>query len=275
MLGKLLKYELKATSRAFLPFLGAILILSVINKLSMALDAGGSSWITKTPQSVLMFLYIAMIVAASVFCIILTVQRFYKGLLGQEGYLMFTLPVSSGANILSKGITAMIWMIATVLVTFASILIYLPGTGFLPLLAEQWTEAVREVQLEAGLNLNHFLLFMLLITLVGCCASILEIYAAMSIGQLANNHRLLCSFGAYLAINMAKQILATIVMNLFLGPILLNGLGLDASMMIVTSDQVGVILYTVFGSALAMELLFGGAGFFVSRWLLKAKLNLE
>ena len=38
MLGKLLKYELKATSRVFIPLYIAILVVSIVNGLSLNLE---------------------------------------------------------------------------------------------------------------------------------------------------------------------------------------------------------------------------------------------
>lgn len=273
MLGKLLKYELKATSRSFLPFLGAILVLSVINKLSNVLISG-KSWISDLPVFLLTFLYIAMIMAASIFCIILTVQRFYKGLLGREGYLMFTLPVTAAENILSKGIAALVWMLATVLTTFLSICVFLPGTEAVTLIREGWGPIVREIRLETGLDLNFLLPFMLLLSLLGCCSFVMELYAAMSIGQLSNSHRLLCSFGAYLGICTCEQIIATSLLNLIVGPILFHFYPESMEMMFgnhVMGQTLGCILWF----ALALEILSGVTCFLVSRWLLSRRLNLE
>ena len=88
MLGKLLKYELKATSRVFIPLYIAILVVSIVNGLSLNLEILN---IQGLATIVLMCLFISLFVIT----IVVTIQRFNKNLLKDEGYLMFTLPVNS------------------------------------------------------------------------------------------------------------------------------------------------------------------------------------
>ena len=98
MLGKLLKYELKATSRVFIPLYIAILVVSIVNGLSLNLEILN---IQGLATIVLMCLFISLFVIT----IVVTIQRFNKNLLKDEGYLMFTLPVSSKHLVLSKYLT--------------------------------------------------------------------------------------------------------------------------------------------------------------------------
>jgi type IV secretory pathway VirB3-like protein len=88
MLGKLLKYEFKATSRIFLPMFGALLIVAAFSRLFMSLSFDVPSVIGVTVS-------VIMIIGIIVMTFLLTIQRFNKNLLGSEGYLMFTLPVST------------------------------------------------------------------------------------------------------------------------------------------------------------------------------------
>ena len=54
------------------------------------------------PHIISIALVSMLIAAAFVITLILTIQRFYKNLLTDEGYLMFTLPVSTGRLIWSQ-----------------------------------------------------------------------------------------------------------------------------------------------------------------------------
>jgi hypothetical protein len=54
--------------------------------------------------------------------LIVLIQRFYKNLLGDEGYLMFTLPVQSWSHILSKLAVSMLWTVVSGGVALCSIL---------------------------------------------------------------------------------------------------------------------------------------------------------
>ena len=96
MLGKLLKYEFRATARLFLPIYAAIAILAGLMLLLRALpdDATGVSFLT----FMVGLLYVVAAFGLFVTTVVVLVSRFYKNLLGAEGYLMFTLPVTTGQD---------------------------------------------------------------------------------------------------------------------------------------------------------------------------------
>ena len=48
--------------------------------------------------------------------VIVAVQRFYKNLLGDEGYLMFTLPATPGQQIFSKLLVSLVWSLMGIVV---------------------------------------------------------------------------------------------------------------------------------------------------------------
>ncbi len=102
MLGKLLKYEWRATARVLLPlygiFLVASLLLNIAIRFSFSLISG-----------LIGLAYFGVGVACVVMTLILLIQRFDGNLLRGEGYLMFTLPVSVAKLILSKLIIALFW----------------------------------------------------------------------------------------------------------------------------------------------------------------------
>ena len=97
---KLLKYEWKACARICLPLYAVELLVAFINRLLYS-DIG-SKLLYGIPSIVMTMLYAAIMVALFVVTAVVLVQRFYKNLLGSEGYLMFTLPVSVSQHILSK-----------------------------------------------------------------------------------------------------------------------------------------------------------------------------
>ena len=116
MLGKLLKYEFKATSRILLPLYGALLIFAFIVKIFIGtkLDGVNMDFLGGIPAVVSIFTYGATMAAVFIVTIFIIIQRFYKNLLGDEGYLMNTLPVSTTSNISSKLISAIIWSLVSI-----------------------------------------------------------------------------------------------------------------------------------------------------------------
>ncbi len=89
MLGKLLKYEVKATSKTFIPIYISIILISLINVTFMRNN------IFIEAQNIIHLVIIAFYIGITALTIIVTTERFRKNLLGDEGYLMFTLPVKS------------------------------------------------------------------------------------------------------------------------------------------------------------------------------------
>jgi len=114
MLRKLIKYEMQATSKAMLPILGGILVLAIAMRF-------GVIPILETAQrgfaaglaTVFTFLFSASIMALSFAPLIVSGSRFKKSVLGNEGYLTMTLPVTSHEILISKIIVNAIWYTAT------------------------------------------------------------------------------------------------------------------------------------------------------------------
>ena len=110
MLSKLLKYEFRATGRIMLPVYALLLV-----------TAGGTSvtgsLMGRYPESTVLSIFRTLFMTLFAFTtfgvllltLVLMVYRFYKNLMTDEGYLMFTLPVSRSQLIWSKLIVSMAW----------------------------------------------------------------------------------------------------------------------------------------------------------------------
>ena len=108
MLGKLLKYEMKAGLRLLpIVYLGMVSVFLV----GLLAKAIGISQI----QFAAALLLAVGGVAAVLMTLVLVILRCFKGLFGTEGYLTQTLPVGKGTLLLSKVIAAYVWMLVSVL----------------------------------------------------------------------------------------------------------------------------------------------------------------
>ena len=128
MLGKLIKYEFKATGRILLPLYGALLVFALINRLLFrsSLDETINNTfgaIGGIANILSVFAYGCTMAAVFVVTFFVIVQRFYKNILGDEGYLMNTLPVKPYLNIINKILTSAIWTIVSCFVAFMSIIL--------------------------------------------------------------------------------------------------------------------------------------------------------
>ena len=96
MLSVLLKHEFRATSRRMLPALGVLTLLGLLANLSIRVLMSGR--VGSKLLTILLGLFIAAffvgITVVWILTLVLMISRFYRNLLKEEGYLMFTLPTT-------------------------------------------------------------------------------------------------------------------------------------------------------------------------------------
>lgn len=90
MLRKLIKYDLKIFQKIMIPLWGVMIVLGLIRGIQDQLDH--ASFIK---EIVLIFCIIFIV------NMIIIIQRFYRNMYGQEGYLTHTLPITANKLILS------------------------------------------------------------------------------------------------------------------------------------------------------------------------------
>ena len=268
MLGKLLKYELKATSRVFIPLYIAILVVSIVNGLSLNLEIFN---IQGLATIILMCLFISLFVIT----IVVTIQRFNKNLLKDEGYLMFTLPVSSKYLVLSKYLTSLIWTFLSFVVAFLSftIIFMIPTYKYF-----DFSYFINEFNLLFSnmLNLNILGQFLkiILLMIISYTIFIFNVYLALSVGQLPifNRFRNVSSFIGFLVINLLISYAQNIV-SLFVN---------DASVNIEAIDNINYAINSVtsivskgLNIAIVINLIIILVLFFATTYILDKKLNLE
>lgn len=108
MLGRLFKYELKATSKVLVPIYIAFIAITIISRVSIDLQVDeGSLWSFINGMGLFVFIIsaITMFVATA----IVIIWRFYRNTSSDEGYLLFTLPVKVDYIIISEFLCALIW----------------------------------------------------------------------------------------------------------------------------------------------------------------------
>lgn len=271
MLAKLTKYELRATGRLLGIMYIALLVIAVITRIELALEnasEGGMSMVM--PTFIVMMLYAAAIAAITVLTFIMIIQRFYKNLLQNEAYLMHTLPVKMWHHITSKLIVSMIWCAVSMIVIFVSIMII--GSGAINF--DDIFTIMRELRWN-GQTVNAALmcLEMVIMVLVYMAATILQIYLAMAVGQISANHKLLCSFGAYIVINVVMQIVSSIIMKIvyyFTGGIS-NMLLVFGPFSTGSLSSMHLVIWIFIALAVVKAVIF----FAGTNYMMKNKLNLE
>ena len=217
MLGKLIKYEFRATGRTLGPLYGALLALTLIVKFQIVYSSNRGQGLIPSEHLgqiigvMTTLLYVAIIAAIFVMTLILLIQRFYKNLLGAEGYLMFTLPVSVNQLIVSKLVVALVWTLVSGIAAILSICILGMDSYAWANLFSALQRYLPEVWRVLG---GHGILLtveILLLMVVSTLQSILHIYAAIALGHLAKRRRGLASVGGYIGLSAASTMVMQVI----------------------------------------------------------------
>lgn len=268
MLGKLLKYEIKATRRQFLPLYLVIILFAIINRIINPFNRTDNSITIMVESSNLysflqlisMMVYFTLIVGLIVLSLIILIQRFYKNLLGEEGYLMFTLPVKPSEHIISKLLIGLMWLILSFLTVLASILILVSS----PTLFEDLRMVFSQVREFIG---DTLLLLIPIYGLIAGSTFILSVYNALSIGQLFTRYKILYSFISYIGIYFIGQIISFIYLVSYI-PEIRKFKGVFEF-----PTQASIIKFVL--PLLIIDVLLGVANFISANLILNKRLNLE
>lgn len=209
MLSKLIKHEFKATAKLMLPLFLIVFVFSIMDRIVLSLHIFNDALVL-IPIFITIF-YITSLFAIGVVCFALMIVRFYKNLLTDEGYLMFTLPVQSHELINSKLFVSFIWYLASMVVIIGSLLLVFLNPETMPILRDEFSSFVHEMNTVFGVN-NILLIVELILSLIfGLISNILIIYVSIAVGQLFRGHRVLGSIVSYVGITTVLQIISTIL----------------------------------------------------------------
>ena len=226
MLGKLIKHEFRATARTMLPLFAVLSVLSVVAGFSMR-QIEFRQDMPAFVELVLLILFMAffiVMIATVVMAFVIMVSRFYKNLLGDEGYLMLTLPVNAHSHVWAKLIVSGVWFVATgvlIVILMCLLALIISGSDIAGIIAEMPTfkQMFGEFMNYSGYNglsLTVFIVEVVLLTVVGVLNTCLNFYAAMAIGHSFSDRKILYSVLAFVGISIVWSIFES-VLALFMG----------------------------------------------------------
>ena len=287
MLKQLLKYEFKATKRLYFGLYLALALLSVVLGVTFRQEhALAHSTSFQNLEVILMIVYVSVILAIAVLCFVNTVQRFCRNLLGREGYLMHTLPVNENQLILSKLLTSMVWVLCSGLVGVVCITVMVAVGVFDPETFsmvdwESWKQLWQMLYEEMGPEFWVAMAWTILINLARLASLILCVYAACMIAHQFPKHVMVAGILAFIGLNIVEtqldKLLGTNDVSMIVD-VTYRVVGVN-----VTGVSYGVMHYltTAFGQGAGYLFCFvftaaiAAVYFFLTRWLMKHKLNLE
>lgn len=275
MTGRLIKYELRSSIKLMGVIWAALIVTSFLFSISinfmgnLMIRSSIASTLINLFQGITGMLYIAVFIATAAASVVIIIMRFYKGLLSDEGYLMHTLPVKPWQLITAKGVSALIIVCASMIVSVLSVLV-MAGTGsfgaiveFCDLIREMFREEPKVLLVAAEL---------IVLVILSLLKSIYQIYASLSIGQLAGKYRILLSLGAYVGINIVITVLTVLIM------MLLDVTGALSGWSSVSLNTVNDMLnagQTVLGFAAAVTVIQLAAFHVITERILSLRLNLQ
>lgn len=271
MLRKLMKHEFRATGRIMLPLYLVLLATAIGANFSTRGLLATRYRILDVLGTLLVIAFAIAIVGVCVMSMVVMVQRFYKNLLQDEGYVMMTLPVSIHQQVWSKLIVSAVWFAITVLAVILAACIMAFNVDvikyFFQGLGELFAE-LRRIEAYYAINGTAIAAEFAVLCFLGCCAVCLQFYAALAVGHSFANHKLAWSVLWFFLFQFVVQFLGGMGITVFDTLNLFDFLpswhigGMAAIHLGMLILIIGVVIY-------------GAIFYFITTYFLKRRLNLE
>ena len=269
MLRKLLKQEFRATARVMLPLYLVTFVLALAVRLvlllsqnQVLLDSVGGRTLRAILLGVSVTAFVVATIATFLAALIQAVLRFRSNLLGDEGYVMFTLPVSTHQLVWAKLITSVVWFLGAAVIDVLALLALVVNLGMF----QEFGRFVIEVkeQLTAYLVGNGiaFLVELALLFVVGCLVLCLNFYAPLAIGHSFARHKLLWSVVFFFAIQIIGGVFGLIALP-HLWSVNFNFMTAAAA------------AHAMMWSSILVTAIYGAILYGITLYMLRKRLNLE
>lgn len=275
MLIKLIKHEFRATARVMIPLYLVTILLAVMTRASdlwtkMVTFEGltGQSFLALISGIISVGFALALI-ATFVVAVVLTIQRFRSNLMADEGYVMFTLPVSTHSLVWSKLIVSTVWFLGAVVIDVVAMMTLVADLAMFQEIGRVFEEIARNLTAYNVGNGILFLAELVVLFLVVCLVACLDFYAPLAIGHSFAQHKMLLSVAFFFAIQVAAQIVSGTL--LMAGVPYLNSLSLWFS----TQAQPMTAVHGMMWGSILISVIYGAILYCLTIRMLHRRLNLE
>lgn len=269
MVRKLFKHEFIFYLRTLLPVQIILICLSVLNR-TVQLFENNSVGYEIVFISSLIALIMGM-VASVVLTTVIIVTRFYKNMFSSEGYLTHTLPVTATQHILVKFITATIFDFFTLL----SLII----AGVIAIMGDVLTEIIKAAKYLLNMAFEYvgthgifYIIEFVLLVIVASISAVLLLYTCITVGQLFNKNRIFAAVGVYFGYYLVTEAIQTTIM--VAGTALYDTLNIQKLVDIIAKNPLPAV-HWIAAAIIVLGIVFSLAYFFIIRFIIKRKLNLE
>lgn len=269
MVKKLFKHEFLAYFRLMIPLYAGLLGIALMARLLFVFENDTTVYNIISGSSIVV--YVIAILAALLLTTIFVVVRFYKNLFTGEGYLSFTLPVSSQAHITVKIVTAVAFEFISLITVIASLCIISSGE----LLTEIYKAVdyiIKQLYSLMEYNIVLYALEILLLFTSALFTQYLLFYTCIAIGQLFRKNRVIAAIGVYFGFYIISQIIGTVITVLTV-----------ALQDVLPFDKIGSFIeshpyeffHIIFCSLIVLYLVMAAVYYIVTNLIIRKKLNLE
>lgn len=192
MLKKLLKQEFLATARV----MGILYLVMLVLAMGSQLLVSSLGELGELVRALILLLAMACGVAT----VPVMIVRFKQNLLGDEGYLMLTLPVSVHQHLWSKLIVSAAWSVLSTLMTALALNIIRYGSD--------WEDVVLLKINDHPVSFGNdplLLAELVVLGVVGVCTICLQFYAALAAGHGFSRHKMALSVAWFVGLNAATS----------------------------------------------------------------------
>ena len=269
MLTKLLKHEFRATARIMGPLYLVLLAVALgFNFSARLMDS--ENFVLNMLAALIILAYVAAIIGVFIVAFILMLQRFYKNLLGDEGYIMFTLPASVHQHVWSKLIVSAVWFIATGVVVILSAFVAAADVSFFTDLLDVFPKLFEQLNAYYAFNGTAFVIEFVVLMLAACMSFSLQFYAALAVGHSFANHKMAMSVVFFFVFQFVMQMASGILL------ISLDNGAIRHLLAAMNFHVTGVAaMHVAMLGLIILSVLYGAVFYIVTTITLKKRLNLE
>lgn len=205
MMNKLLKYECMAVGRILVPIWAGTAVFSLLTALMTRLNDTFTNVVgmpvTSVLESFFQLVTALLIFATIAACVVLNIQRFYK-LLGEQGYLMFSLPAAPWQHMAAKLLCACGSTIASLLITMGCV--WMANSDGEAEAAQTFSEAF-------SLSNTMGTVFLVVLIVLSLISAYLYLYLCMAIGSRWPQQRMLASIATYFVLGFVIQMVSILL----------------------------------------------------------------
>lgn len=271
MMNKLLKYESMAVGRILVPIWAGTAVFSLLTALASRLN-GVLTDMVGTPITSVLENFFSILTALFIFatiadCVILNIQRFYK-LLGDQGYLLFSLPATPWQHMAAKLLCACGTTIASILIAVGCVWMA-NATGE--------SAAAQAFSVQFSLQDSMGTVFLVLLMVLSMISAYLYLYLCMAIGSRWPQQRMLASIATYFVLGFILQmaflflLVAGAIVMANLPQTMLDGL---AEFFLQTNLNNTTVAWGIAGIVLLLFAVADAILWAVTQYLITKKLNL-